>query len=74
MLPRSIEQLEEPNVLLADSLSVFMDTKRRVAAIPGEKGTIINDKLQLIIRGNPGLQKIGQLAAMVTGDDHYASL
>ena len=74
LLPRSIEQLEEPNVLLADSLSVFMDTKRRVAAIPGEKGTIINDKLQLIIRGNPGLQKIGQLAAMITGDDHYASL
>ena len=74
MLPHSIEQLEESNFALVDSLQIFMDSKRDVSVIAGEKGSIIWEKLQQIVKGNPFLQKVGQIATMITGDSHYLTL
>ena len=55
-MPATIKRLEEPDLPLTESLSIMGKAEEKINSSPGQKGLILKEKMNQVLRKNPGLK------------------
>jgi len=69
ILPKAITELETQGLTLSQQLDILAEVKTAIANIGGEKGRKVQAKLDFVLRNNPGLLKMMQLAKVQSGEE-----
>lgn len=64
MLPEVIVKLESKEMRLTESMEIFLRFKHDIEAVPGNIGTIVSNKLNLVLSKNPAYKDFCGLASI----------
>ncbi|KAI1716384.1 hypothetical protein DdX_07431 [Ditylenchus destructor] len=69
ILPKAITKLESQGLTLSQSLDVLAEVKAAISNSGGQIGQKIQSKLEFVLRNNPGLSKMKEIAKVQNGEE-----
>lgn len=67
-LPTAVMSLEKADLPLNDALAILKNLQDKINSIPGEKGTVIQDKMKAVLLRNPGLSALQDVGRSLSGN------
>ena len=61
--------MEEAGLLLNNGLSILKKVQRKINSIPGEKGIVLQEKLNAVLSRKPDLTKLQRVDEVLCGEE-----